>query len=272
MSAKSAPVTANYDRIARFYDVDMARNMPFDDVAFYAGVCRHRGGRALELGCGNGRILLALLARGVDAVGVDSSAAMLALLAGKAAARGLPAPIARMDVRALALRPGFAVILCPYSLITTLAADDDLDGLLAAARGLLAPGGAFVVDAFVPQPVPAAAGWQPDYRRPFGDGALARWKRIVPLSPRRNRIERRYHVLGRDGTLQDEVEIAEEIRPFAPAELEARLVAAGYAIEGAAWDYAPGPGGPRSRFVTYTACPVPGPRPAAVAAATNAVA
>jgi len=265
-------MTANYDRIARFYDVDMARNMPFDDVGFYAGVCRRRGGRALELGCGNGRILLELLARGVDAIGVDSSAAMLALLAGKAAARGLPAPVARMDVRALALRPGFAVILCPYSLITYVTADDDLDGLLAAARGLLAPGGALVVDAFVPRPVPADTGWQPDYRRPFGAGVLARWKRIVPLPPQHHRIERRYHLLGPDGTLQDEIEIAEEIRPFAPAELEARLVAAGYAIEDTAWDYAPGTGGPQARFATFTACPVAGPGPAAVAAATNAVA
>ena len=64
-------MSGSYDRIARFYDVDMARNMPFDDVGFYGGICLRQGGRALELGCGNGRILLDLLARGVDAVGVD---------------------------------------------------------------------------------------------------------------------------------------------------------------------------------------------------------
>ena len=254
-------MTGNYDRIARFYDVDMARNMPFDDVGFYAAICRRRGGRTLELGCSNGRILLELLAQGVDAIGVDRSAALLALLAGKAAARGFPAPVARMDVRALALRTGFAVILCPYSLITYLTADDDLARLLAAVRGLLVPGGVFVVDAFVPRPVPADTGWRPDYRRPFGAGVLARWKRIVPLSPQCHRIERRYRVLGPAGERQDELVIAEEIRPFAPATLRARLVAAGFAIEDTAWDYASGPRGTFARFVTFTACPVRGSAP-----------
>jgi hypothetical protein len=40
---------AAYDRIAHLYDVDMARNMPFDDVALYAQICCDEGGRALEL-------------------------------------------------------------------------------------------------------------------------------------------------------------------------------------------------------------------------------
>src|SRR4051794_11572510 len=106
-------MSGNYDRIARFYDVDMARNMAFDDVGFYAGVCRDKAGRALELGCGNGRILLELLRRGIDAVGVDGSRAMLDDLLRRAAERSLRAPVARMDVRALAFAPVFDVVLCP---------------------------------------------------------------------------------------------------------------------------------------------------------------
>ncbi len=171
-----------YDDIARFYDVDMARNMPFDDVAFYADLCARHGGRVLELGCGSGRILLPLLQRGIDAVGVDASAGMLAELRRKAAALGLRAPVARMDVTRLALRGGFGVVLCPYSLVTYVTEDADLARLLAAVRRLLAPGGVFVVDAFVPKPVVAQQEFQPDYRRPFGDRTLARWKRILAAS------------------------------------------------------------------------------------------
>ena len=80
-------MTDNYDRIARFYDVDMARNMAFDDVGFYAELCARHGGTVVELGCGSGRILLELVARGVDAIGVDTSAGMLRELQRKAAAR-----------------------------------------------------------------------------------------------------------------------------------------------------------------------------------------
>lgn len=226
-----------YDDIARFYDVDMARNMPFDDVAFYAGLCARHGGRVLELGCGNGRILLELLQRGVDAVGVDASAGMLAELRRKAAARGLRAPVARMDVTRLALRDGFGVILCPYSLITYITDDADIARLLTAARRMLAPGGVFVVDAFVPKEVVAQQEFQPDYRRPFGTFTLARSKRIRPAGPGRNRIERRYRVLGADDEVVEQVDVAETIRPFAPDALRAALAAAGFAPVREWWDY-----------------------------------
>ena len=231
-------MTGNYDRIARFYEVDMARNMRFDDVGFYTALCARRGGRVLELGCGTGRILLPLLAAGVDAVGVDASAGMLAELTRAAAAQGLPAPVCRMDVRALAFAPGFSTILCPYSLVTYLNAPGDVDGLFAAARTLLAPGGRFVVDAFVPRPVRATIDWQQDYVRPFGDGFLVRSKRIVPLSSELNRIERRYEVQDADGVPRETIAVSETIRPVTPEELASRLIGAGFALERTVWDYA----------------------------------
>lgn len=249
-------MTDNYDRIARFYDVDMARNMRFDDVGFYEGICARRGGRVLELGCGTGRILLNLLEQGIAVFGVDASAGMLAELQRLASARNLSAPVCRMDVRALAFTPGFAVILCPYSLVTYLTGPGDLERTFAQVRTLLAPGGVFVVDAFVPRPVPASTDWQLDYRRPFGHGFLARWKRIVPVSTEHNRIERRYEVQDADGEVRETIEIAELIRPIAPAELATRLLAAGFAIEATAWDYAPFPplpSTPPAQFVAYVA-------------------
>jgi SAM-dependent methyltransferase len=230
-------MAGTYDDIARFYDVDMARNMPFDDVAFYADLCARHGGRVLELGCGNGRIMLQLLQRGIDAVGVDASAGMLAELRRKAAARELRAPVARMDVTRLALRPGFGVILCPYSLITYIIEDADLARLMASARRLLDPGGVFVVDAFVPKAVVAQQEFQADYRRPFGAFTLARSKRIRPAGPGRNRIERRYRVLGADDEVVEQVDVAETIRPVAPDALRALLAAAGFEAVREWWDY-----------------------------------
>src|SRR5712672_2758271 len=90
-----------YDSIAHLYDADMAQNMRFDDVGFYHRLCATHGGHILELGCGNGRILLELASRHIDIVGVDRSQKMLADLARKATERGLPLRACAMDIRQL---------------------------------------------------------------------------------------------------------------------------------------------------------------------------
>jgi len=233
-------MAGSYDRIAKFYDADMARNMAFDDIGFYAGMCARRRGAVLEIGCGNGRILLPLLERGLDAVGIDASARMLADLRRKAFDRGLGLRIAQMDARALALRPAFDVVLCAYSFITNFADDADLARMLAEVRRVLAGDGLFVVDAFVPRPEVESGGgeFRLDYRRPFGAFVLARSKRVAAAGAGRNRIERRYQVLAADGRLVEQVDTAEVIRPFTPEALCTVLAGAGFAVVETWWDYA----------------------------------
>jgi SAM-dependent methyltransferase len=242
-----------YDRIARFYDVDMTQNMRFDDVAFYAHQCERSRGRVLELGCGNGRILLPLLARGLDAVGVDTSAPMLAELSRKAALRSLPVRGIRADVRRLPLRAGFAVVLCPYSLITYMTTPDDVKALVEGARALLVPRGLFVVDAFVPRAVRTQADFERDYERPFGAFTLARWKRIQQLDATTNRIERRYELLANGGRIVESIEVAETIRPCSPEALRAMVVAANLVPVTEAWDYGTRPDAAGAQFFTLVA-------------------
>lgn len=231
-------MAGSYDQIARFYDVDMARNMPFDDAAFYAGVCRRKPGSALELGCGTGRILLPLLTQGIDAYGIDASAAMLQALRQRAEARSLAARVCRMDLRALAFRRAFDTVLCPYSLVTYLTTEDDLDRAFAGIHASLNPGGWLVVDAFIPRPVAMHAEFRLDYRRPFGAHILARWKRIAPLGPRINRIERRYQVIATDERVLEQIDIAEDIRPADPDALRSLVADRGFIADELWWDYA----------------------------------
>jgi SAM-dependent methyltransferase len=249
----------NYDRIARFYDVDMARNMPFDDVGLYVSLCAAVNGPVLELGCGNGRILLELAHHGIDAIGIDASVGMLEELRRKAALRSLPARAVRMDLANLALRPGFAAILCAYSLITYVTDDGGVARLLDRIHSLLAPGGMFVVDAFVPKPVVAQAEFREDYRRPFGTHTLARSKRIQPLGPEINRIERRYQVLAKDGTVLEQVDVAETIRPCAPEALRRAVAAAGFVAGQEWWDYGARPRPEHAQFFTLSAYAAPKP-------------
>jgi ubiquinone/menaquinone biosynthesis C-methylase UbiE len=247
MSESQRPRSA-YDRIAHLYDVDMARNMAFDDIALYRDLCVQQGGRVLELGCGNGRILLALLAQGIDAWGVDLSLGMLVELARKAAQRGLPERVAQMDARRLAVAGAFSVVLCPYSLVTYLLEPGDMAQLLVEVRRVLHPQGLLVVDAFVPRPVVGSATWIEDYRRAFGDATVVRAKRIMPLPGGRNRIERRYEVFTADGARSEVIETCEEIRPWTPDELERVARQHGFTLERRWWDYGSAPRSESTQF------------------------
>ena len=242
-----------YDRIARWYDVDMARNMAHDDVGFYRTLALRCGGRVLELGCGNGRILLDLMRAGCDAVGVDRSAGMLRELLAKAAAQGLSPLVAQMDVRALALSSRHALVLAPYSLVTYMVSDDDATRLFAEAAGLLQRSGTLVVDAFIPRTAVSSPTFREDYRRPCHGGELARSRRITALEDGVNRIERRYVLRDGTGRVVEQVETVEVVRPRAPAELCALLARHGYAIESTWWDYGASASEAGAQFVTLRA-------------------
>ena len=65
-----------------------------------------------------------------------------------------------------------------------------------------------------------------------------RFKRITPLSPTTNRIDRRYEVVDAHGRLAERIETSEVIRPFAPDELLALLVESGWSTRSTWWNYA----------------------------------
>lgn len=242
----------SYDAIADIYATDMGQSMPFDDVGFYRALCVEQGGAALELGCGTGRILLQLLAAGIDIAGMDRSLPMLQHLARDAQARGLAPRTAQGDLRLLPFAPcaRFATVLLPYSLITYLTDRDDAVRLLRELRARLAPDGAIALDAFVPQPVMSFSDFRRDYRRPHGEGFLEREKRITALADGRNRIERRYRVLDAADKVLASIDTDETIRPYAPHDLVELANAAGLHVARTLWDYATrtDPGG--ARFAT----------------------
>jgi SAM-dependent methyltransferase len=244
----------NYDRIAHLYDVDMALNMPFDDVSCYRRLAGTAQGRVLEAGCGNGRVLLALLADGIDACGIDVSAAMLDDCRHKARQRGLRAPLYRMDARRLGFGAEFALVLCPYSLVTYMHGPGQIASLLSSARQALVSGGRIVVDAFVPRGAVASGRFAPDYRRTLGEAILARSKRVTALRDGTHRIERRYELCTIDGDVVQRIETSETIVPVAPDALRRALVHAGFEIEQTWWDYGAALAGERdAQFCTISA-------------------
>jgi SAM-dependent methyltransferase len=241
-----------YDRIAPFYAVDMALNMPFDDVGFWSRACAARGTSVLELGCGSGRISAGLLAAGLQVCAVDRSAPMLAELR-----RQLPASpqlaVLRADLRALPLQALYDVVLAPYSLCTYWLDEADWEAALGGARACLRPGGWLLIDAFVPRPLFADDDFREDYRRPWDGGWLQRLQRRTPLGDGRNRIERRYRLLDAHGGLREQIDTVDLLRPLTPEQLVEHLDRAGFEAVESVDDYAdPRASAPR-RFVAVLA-------------------
>lgn len=121
------PIGAFADRVEREAVFGLLQPMP--------------GERILDVGCGTGRYALELAGRGVDAVGVDPSAAMLAVATARRAPSGRPA-----YVRAVAESLPFASGVFEAAIsVTTLEFVEDVDAALAEAARVTRTGGRLVL-------------------------------------------------------------------------------------------------------------------------------
>jgi SAM-dependent methyltransferase len=126
-----------------------------DDEAFYRGLAAETGGPILDVGCGTGRVAVALASDGREVVGVDLSAPMLRRAEeGRAA---LPADIAarlsfrQADMLTLDLERTFALVLTPSRVFQFALTADAQRQALAALRSHLRPEGRLVLDLFDPR-------------------------------------------------------------------------------------------------------------------------
>jgi SAM-dependent methyltransferase len=108
----------------------------------------------LELGCGTGRLLLRLLASGVDAYGLDISPKMVSRLQKKAKGQGITAKgRARVaDMRSFTSKRKYALVIVPFRVFLHLLTSDDQIAALKCIRSSLAPGGRAILNFFLPSP------------------------------------------------------------------------------------------------------------------------
>jgi ubiquinone/menaquinone biosynthesis C-methylase UbiE len=141
----------------RAYDAFYAGEPPqiVGDVAFYEQLARETGGPVLELGCGTGRIALALAERGFDTTGIDLSDGMLTVARRKAAA--CPASVhahltlINQDMGQLNLGRHFGLAFVPFRSFQHLLTIDQQQRSLEAIRRHLEPTGRLALHLFDPR-------------------------------------------------------------------------------------------------------------------------
>jgi SAM-dependent methyltransferase len=107
-------------------------------------------GRALEVCCGNGRLLLPTREAGIDCDGLDLDPAMLDDLRTKLATRSLTATLFHADMRDFTLPGRYALIAIPFnSFLHNLTQDDQL-ATLRCCRQHLEEGGRLAITIFHP--------------------------------------------------------------------------------------------------------------------------
>jgi SAM-dependent methyltransferase len=139
-----------YDPIARLYDPWSASVI--EDISFYVDEALAAGGTVVELGVGTGRIAIPVAAAGVEVIGVDSSAEMLAVCADAARAAGVARRLELRlgDLRRPPVDERVRLVTCPFRAYLHLRDDEERLEALHAARELLVPGGKLVFDVFQP--------------------------------------------------------------------------------------------------------------------------
>ena len=132
----------------RLYDVAYAWHT--EDIPFWVERAKRALGPVLEVGCGTGRVLIPMLAAGVDAEGIDLHPGMLEVLRKKAAAAGVTAAVEPGDMRDFTMVRRYGLVTIPFRGFMHLLTTEDQLRALRCMREHLDAGGALVFNLFYP--------------------------------------------------------------------------------------------------------------------------
>jgi ubiquinone/menaquinone biosynthesis C-methylase UbiE len=238
-----------WDDYAPFYDWENARTLGRRDVPFWTSVARRADGRVLELGCGTGRITRPLADAGIDIVGVDRSAEMLArAVALKPSAKAETAryPLVRADIRALPFDDAsFEMVIAPYGILQSLTRRGDLAATLRSVARVVRPGGTFGLDL-----VPDVPNWK-EYRNQVQMTGRSGASHLTLIESVRQDRRRRLTTfeqssIERRGRRAREHRFELTFRTLTVPQMTAQLERVGFSVRSALGDYRGRPWDPRA--------------------------
>jgi len=120
---------------------------PTAAVEFLAGLAGD--GPVLELAIGTGRVALPLAARGLTVEGIEASPEMLAVMRAKPGGDAIPVVVG--DMADVDVAGPYPLVYLVYNTLFNLTGEGRQEDCFRNVARVLAPGGAFVVEAYVPE-------------------------------------------------------------------------------------------------------------------------
>ena len=218
------------------------------DVGFYVDEAEDAGGHVLEVGCGTGRILLAVARSGSAIEGLDASAEMLERC--RAKLQKEPDDVRhrvtlhRADARTFDIGRQFDLVIAPFRVMQHLTTIEDQLAFLHSAARHLRQGGRLAFDVFNPDfnALVSADGTEredtPNTKLPDGRsfrraGRVARVRWIDQVSE----IELIYYVTPESGGPVERHVQSFDMRWFLSAELVHLLARAGFRVRSIYGDF-----------------------------------
>jgi len=212
------------------------------DVAFFVDAAREGGGPVLEVGCGTGRVLLAIARAEIEIVGLDLSQHMLAVCRQKLQQES-PTVQSRVtlvnaDMRQFDLGRTFKLITLPFRPFQHLIPIEEQLSCLRSIRNHLAAEGRLILDLFNPSLDALATrledqefGDEPEFVTPDGRRVLRRHKTVAhDRFNQVNHVELIYYVIHPDRR-EERLVHAFPMRYLFRFEVEHLLARCGFEVE-----------------------------------------
>lgn len=147
------------------------------EIAYWTRNAEEAGQPVLELGSGTGKVLAALLAKGIDITGIDNSPDMIARCRDICRRKGLTADLHEQSMLDFTLPRKFRLVILPSGSLSLFTRDEDILSMCGRVMAHLEPGGVFIYGFEAPpaKPEPSNNNWTGGWVRGPDDVVIA-WR------------------------------------------------------------------------------------------------
>lgn len=239
-SKKNLPAALYDSFIADYYDESPLIKSRTQDVAFYRDAARDFGDPVLELGCGTGRITMAIAEAGKRITGLDNSERMLERAIQKRAALTVESRervhLVQGNMARLDLGEKFRLILIPFRAFQHLLEVQEQLDCLEHARKHLSSRGRLILDVFqtdaerMHDPVHLRESHVAEYKTPDGRRVnISERTAAFHRAEQKNDVEMIYSIVHPNGRKERQV-FAWTLRYFFRYEMQHLLARAGFRV------------------------------------------